>query len=60
MQPFKLSSKDKKMLLELEPDLNTVAEEIAKAERAGLDMKSIKADFDKSRKLREGILREYS
>lgn len=59
IQPIKLTPEDKKRLEDLEPDLTALEEELIKAERAGLDISTVRSDFDKAKKLRDGILREY-
>ncbi len=41
------------------PNLRTLEKEILKAERAGIDVKDLKVRLDQSKKLRQGLLKEY-
>ena len=56
---IRLSPEDKQTLVDLEADVIGLEREITRAERAGLDVTELRAKFDESKKLREGILREY-
>lgn len=56
---IKLTPEDKSKLEALQPDIVALRREITKAERAGLDLGTTKADFEKAVSLREGLLREY-
>ncbi len=58
-EPIRLAPKDKEVLLNLEADIRWLDEEIRKAETAGLDVASLKTDFEKSKKLRNGLLQQY-
>lgn len=58
-EPIRLTQANKKSLLDLEEDIRWLEEEIRKAETAGLDMVSLRADFDKAKKLRTGLLQQY-
>lgn len=60
IKPFKLTAEQKKALLDLTADVEAIKFEIARAKRAGIDVKDLEARFEESKKLREGILREYS
>jgi len=60
IEPIKLSPEDRRTLEELGPDIEALEREIARAERAGLDVTTLRADLDKAKTLREGILREYA
>lgn len=60
IEPIKLTPKDERTLRELKPDIEALEKEVARAERAGLDVTTIKSDLDKARSLLEGILREYT
>jgi len=60
IEPIRLSPEDRRTLEELGPDIEVLEKEIARAERAGLDVTKLKDDLAKSKTLREGILREYS
>ena len=59
-EPIKLKKEDYERLLSLEPDIEWLAMEIARAERAGIDVSDLKKKFAETRKLREGLLREYA
>lgn len=59
MEPIKLSPQDRRLLEGLKGDLEVLDNEIAKAERAGIDVTQLKNDLAKAKTLREGILREY-
>ncbi len=58
-EPIKLTAKDKKALLDLQEDIIWLGDEIEKAKRAGIDTSELEANYQKSVKLREGLLREY-
>lgn len=58
--PITLTSEDKRTLENLKPDIDALEKEIARAERAGLDVTTLKSDLAKARALLEGILREYT
>jgi len=60
IEPITLSPEDQATLERLKPDIEALEKEIARAERAGLDVTTIKSDLEKSRALLEGILREYA
>ncbi len=60
IEPITLSPEDKLTLENLKPDIEALEKEVARAERAGLDVTTIKSDLEKSRSLLEGILREYA
>jgi len=60
IEPIKLSPEDRRILEELGPDIEALEKEIARAERAGLDVTILKSDLAKAKTLREGILREYA
>lgn len=59
IEPIKLTSEDQRTLEQLRPDIATLEAEIAKAERAGLDVTGLKSDLAKAKSLLEGVLREY-
>jgi len=59
IEPIKLTIEDQRTLEDLGPDIAILEAEIAKAERAGLDVATLKDDLAKAKTLREGILREY-
>ena len=60
IEPIKLSPEDQRTLEVLKPDIEALEVELAKAERAGLDVTTIKSDLAKAKSLLEGILREYA
>ena len=47
-------------LKDMGPDLATLDFEITKAERAGLDVKDMKAKFADLKRMRLGLLKEYT
>ena len=55
-----LKEEDIKRLKALEDDLEWIAEEIARAERAGIDVEDLKKEFERVTRLREGLIREYA
>jgi len=59
-EPIRLKKEDYERLLALEPDIEWLAMEIARAERAGIDVADLKKKFEETRRLREGLLREYA
>lgn len=59
IEPIRLSPEDRRTLEALGPDIETLEAEIAKAERAGLDVTRLRDDLNKAKSLREGVLREY-
>jgi len=59
IEPIKLTPEDQRTLENLQPDIKALEVEIAKAERAGLDVTVPKTDLAKAKSLLEGILREY-
>ena len=60
IKPFRLTPEQKKTLLDLETDIRALDLEIKRAERAGIDVAELRKEYERSKKLREGILREYS
>ena len=60
IEPIKLTVEDRRTLEDLKPDIAILEAELAKAERAGLDVATIKSDLAKAKTLLEGILREYA
>jgi len=60
IEPIKLTAEDKRTLEQLRPDIAALEVEIARAERAGLDVTRAKEDLAKARALLEGVLREYT
>lgn len=60
IEPIKLSPEDRRILEDLGPDIEALEAEIARAERAGLDVAKLKDDLSKAKALLKGILREYA
>jgi len=60
IEPIKLTPEDQRTLEQLGPDIEALEREIARAERAGLDVTTVKSDLAKAKALREGVLREYA
>lgn len=60
IEPIKLTSEDQRTLEHLQPDIVALEAEIARAERAGLDVTKLKDDLAKAKTLLEGVLREYA
>ena len=60
IDPIRLTPEDQRTLEDLRPDIKTLEAEIAKAERAGLDVTTAKSDLEKAKSLLEGVLREYT
>ena len=56
---IKLSPEDKQALLDLQPAIDALQKEIARAKSAGYDVAELEADLKKSLSLREGTLRVY-
>jgi len=59
-EPIKLKKEDYERLQKLEPDIEWLAMEIARAKRAGLDVSDLEKKFEETRRMREGLLREYA
>ena len=57
--PFKLNPEQEKTLKEMAPDLEALEREINKAARAGIDVTDLAQKLQKTKSLREGLLREY-
>jgi len=60
LEPIKLSPEMEEDLKDMGPNLATLDFEIQKAERAGLDVADMKAKFVELKKMRLGLLREYT
>jgi len=56
---IKLTPEDKRTLENLSGDIAALEREIAKAERVGIDVKTLKEDLARAKKLRDGLLKEY-
>jgi len=59
IEPIKLTPEDKKTLEDLGADIAALEAELDRAERAGIDVTELRKKLEASKKLREGILREY-
>lgn len=59
IEPIKLTFEDQKTLEALGVDIAALEDELARAERAGIDVKEIREKVEAGKKLREGLLREY-
>ena len=58
-KPFKLSKEQTEALEDLSDDMAFLDTEIARMERANIDVADMKADFEKAKKMRSGLLREF-
>ena len=56
---IRLTPEDKATLEALEADIVALDKELIKAEEAGLDVVELKADLEKAKKLRKGLLKFY-
>lgn len=56
---IKLKGEDVKKLEDMKDDLSWLDSEIKRAEKVGLDVSDLKKRLIKTKKLREGILKEY-
>ena len=54
-----LTTEQKTTLNDLQSDMGFLEGELAKAERAGIDITELRTDFEKMKKLRAGLLKEY-
>ena len=59
-EKIKLTSEEKTKLIDLKTDMAFLEGELNRAERAGIDVSELKAQYDKMKKLRAGILKEYA
>ena len=55
-----LSKEDIEKLKETEPILDWIAEELARAERAGIDVEDLKKEYERLVRQKEGLIREYA
>lgn len=56
---IKLTPEDQRTLEGLAGDVAALEREVAKLERIGADVTTMKADLEKAKKLRAGLLKEY-
>jgi len=59
-EPITLSPEMKKTLEDMGPDISLLEFEIAKAKRAGLDISDMEVKLAELKKIRIGLLKEYS
>jgi len=59
-EKIKLTSEEKRRLVDLKTDMAFLEGELARAERAGIDISDLRAKYEKMKKLRSGILKEYA
>jgi len=60
LEPIKLTKEMSNTLKEMEPDLATLKFELEKAKRAGIDVVEMQKRFDEMKRLRLGLLKEYT
>ncbi len=60
LQPITLSAEVAKTLKDMGPDITTLEFELAKAKRAGLDITDMETKLAELKKIRTGLLREYT
>jgi len=60
MKPIKMTKEMETTLKDIEPNLVTLKFELEKAERAGIDVKELKVRFEEMKRMRLGLLREYT
>ena len=60
LQPITLSPEMKETLKDMGPDITTLEFELAKAKRAGLDIADMEKKLAELKKIRIGLLKEYS
>jgi len=56
---IKLAPEMIKALEELEEDIAWIEEELRRAKRAGIDVEELERDYEKAKRMSEGLLREY-
>ncbi len=59
-EKIKLSSEEKTKLINLKTDMSFLDGELSRADRAGIDVSELRTQYDKMKKLRAGILKEYA
>jgi hypothetical protein len=59
-EKIKLSSEEKTKLINLKADMSFLDGELSRADRAGIDVSELRVQYDKMKKLRAGILKEYA
>lgn len=59
-EPIKLSPEVAKELKDMAPDIGMLENEIRKAKRAGILIEDLETKFEEMKKIRLGLLREYT
>jgi len=59
-EPIMLAPEVAKDLRDMGPDITMLEREINKAKRAGIPIEDLETKFDEMKKIRIGLLREYS
>jgi len=59
MERIKLDPEDIQKLNDLDPDIEFLNTEIARAKRAGIDVTKLEKDLNDIIQLRKGLIREY-
>lgn len=57
---MKLTDEEKHQLESMAPSLMELDMEIKRAKRAGIDVSALEEEYIKAKRLRDGLLREYS
>lgn len=60
LKPITLSTEMEETLRDMGPDITTLEFELAKAKRAGLDIKDMEVKLTELKKIRLGLLKEYT
>jgi len=60
LQPITLSKEMAETLKDMAPDITTLEFELAKAKRAGLDIADMETKLAELKKIRVGLLKEYT
>jgi len=60
LEPITLSPEVEKTLRDMGPDISTLEFELAKAKRAGLDITDMEKKLAELKKIRVGLLKEYT
>ena len=60
LEPIKLSPEMKETLKDMGPDIRTLEREVEKAKRAGLDVADMTKKLVELKKIRVGLLKEYT
>ena len=60
LQPIKLTPEMEQTLKDMSPDIRTLEREVGKAKRAGLDITDMEKNLTELKKIRLGLLKEYT